>query len=358
MFFTLGLLIPFPMLFAVLMDSNIVKAKGVWKAILYMPALTSVVISGTLFRLMFTEYKTGQMNLITQALGLGTYKWLKNGWSGMLALLVLACWRWTGVNMLYFLSGLKAIDTSLYEAADIDGATPMQKFWYVTLPLLKPTTIYVLTISVYAGLSMFLESYMLWAGNSSPNNIGLTIVGYLYKRGIEKERHGLRLCSRCSAPDRCAYHQLCTAYSERHIQEGGGVIMAENLTKNLSHTPKHIILSILGTGFFVVLCGHCFPGSGRSSGFLPSRHGADPARPFDRPESQDDDTGQLQVPVRRQRRQPQVLHVVQELSSDHIVSVVLTLCHCYFVAYGLTMYDFKLQEPAVYTGSCNHDGSF
>ncbi|MBR1622448.1 MAG: sugar ABC transporter permease, partial [Pseudobutyrivibrio sp.] len=92
MFFTLVLLIPFPMLFAVLLDSNLVKAKGVWKAILYMPALTSVVISGTLFRLMFTEYTTGQMNVITAALGLGTYKWLKMGWSGMLALLIVACW--------------------------------------------------------------------------------------------------------------------------------------------------------------------------------------------------------------------------------------------------------------------------
>lgn len=190
MFFTLLLLIPFPMLFAVLIDSNLVKAKGVWKAILYIPALTSVVISGTLFRLMFTEYPTGQMNVITTALGLGTFKWLKMGWSGMAALLVVACWRWTGVNMLYFLSGLRAIDTSLYEAASIDGASPWQKFRYVTLPLLKPTTVYVVTISVYAGLSMFLESYMLWAGNNSPNNIGLTIVGYLYKRGIEKNDMG------------------------------------------------------------------------------------------------------------------------------------------------------------------------
>lgn len=190
MFFTLVLLIPFPMLFAVLMDSNLVKAKGLWKAILYMPALTSVVISGTLFRLMFTEYTTGQMNIISHFLGLGTYKWLKMGWSGMLALLIVACWRWTGVNMLYFLAGLKSIDSALYEAADIDGASPWQKFKFVTLPLLKPTTVYVLTISVYAGLSMFLESYMLWAGNSSPNNIGLTIVGYLYKRGIEKNDMG------------------------------------------------------------------------------------------------------------------------------------------------------------------------
>ena len=187
---TLLLLIPFPLLFAVLMDSRLVKAKGVWKALLYLPALTSVVISGTLFILMFTEYPTGQMNVLTQMLGLGTFKWLKIKTTSMAALLIVCCWRWTGVNMLYFLSGLKAIDVSLYEAADIDGANGLQKFKFITIPLIKPTTIYVLTISIYAGLAMFLESYMLWAGNSSPNNIGLTIVGYLYKRGIEKNDMG------------------------------------------------------------------------------------------------------------------------------------------------------------------------
>ena len=190
MVLTLVLLIPFPMLYAVLMDSRLVKAKGLWKAILYMPALTSVVISGTLFRLMFSEYATGQMNVIMTTLGFATQKWLKMKLTGMSALLVLACWRWTGVNMLYFISGLKGIDTALYESAEIDGATSIQKFRYITIPLLKPTTIYVVTISVYAGLSMFPESFMLWAGNNSPNNIGLTIVGYLYKRGIEKNQLG------------------------------------------------------------------------------------------------------------------------------------------------------------------------
>lgn len=190
MIFTLVILIPFPMLFAVLMDSRLVKAKGFWKACLYVPALTSVVISGTLFRLMFTEYETGQMNIITAALGLGTFKWLKMKATGLAALLIVCCWRWTGVNMLYFISGLKSIDTALYESAEIDGASAWQKFRYVTIPLLKPTTIYVLTISVYAGLAMFMESYMLWAGPDSPNNIGLTIVGYLYKRGIAKNQLG------------------------------------------------------------------------------------------------------------------------------------------------------------------------
>ncbi len=190
MFFSIVLLIPFPMLFAVLMDSSLVKAKGFWKGALYLPALTSVVISGTLFRLMFSELPTGQMNVFLNFLGKAPIPWLKERSFAMCALLTLCCWRWTGVNMLYFLSGLKSIDTTLYESASIDGASAWNKFRYITIPLLRPTTIYVLTISVYAGLSMFLESFMLWAGNASPKNIGLTIVGYLYKRGIEKNQMG------------------------------------------------------------------------------------------------------------------------------------------------------------------------
>lgn len=191
MIITCALLIPFPMIYAVLIDSRLVKAKGLWKALLYIPALTSVVISGTLFRLMFSEYKTGQMNVLLQALGFEPIMWLRNGTTAMFAMVLICCWRWTGVNMLYFASGLKQIDTSLYEAADIDGTGAWQKFRYITLPLLKPTIVYVLTISIYAGLSMFLESYMLWSGtNNSPNNIGTTIVGYLYRRGIQKNQMG------------------------------------------------------------------------------------------------------------------------------------------------------------------------
>lgn len=92
--------------------------------------------------------------------------------------------------MMYFLSGLQSIPADYYEAASIDGATKIQQFFYITLPSLKPTIIYVLTISVYGGLAMFTESYMLYQGNNSPNNIGLTIVGYLYRQGIEKNDMG------------------------------------------------------------------------------------------------------------------------------------------------------------------------
>ena len=60
----------------------------------------------------------------------------------------------------------------------------------MTVPSIKPTLVFVLTISVYGGLAMFMESFMLWGGNNSPQNIGLTIVGYLYRQGIEKNDLG------------------------------------------------------------------------------------------------------------------------------------------------------------------------
>ena len=187
---TLVLLIPFPMLFAVLIDNKFMWGQNFFKSAFFLPSLTSVVVAGTIFRLMFGEMETSLFNQVVGLFGAGPLKPLKSaGWS-MAALLIIACWRWTGVNMLYFLSGLKGIDTEYYEAASIDGANSWQKFMYITMPLLKPTTIYVLTISIYAGLAMFTESLMMFNGNNSPKNIGLTIVGYLYRQGIEKSKLG------------------------------------------------------------------------------------------------------------------------------------------------------------------------
>lgn len=78
--------------------------------------------------------------------------------------------------MMYYLSGLQQIPADLYESASIDGATSMEQLRYITIPLLKPTTIYVLTISIFGGMAMFSESYMLFNGNKSPNNVATTLV--------------------------------------------------------------------------------------------------------------------------------------------------------------------------------------
>ncbi|ANY72294.1 carbohydrate ABC transporter permease [Paenibacillus ihbetae] len=190
MVLTLLILIPFPMLFAVLINSKLMWGREFFKSSFFFPALTSVVVAGTIFRLMFGEMEGSLINSILGWFGIDPVKFLKGQVTGFIALLALATWRWTGVNMLYFLSGLKNIPDEYYEAASIDGASSFQKFTKITMPLLKPTTIYVLTISIYAGLAMFIESMMLWNGNNSPKNIGLTIVGYLYRQGIEKNNLG------------------------------------------------------------------------------------------------------------------------------------------------------------------------
>lgn len=190
MILTLLILIPFPMLFAVLINSKFMWGREFFKSSFFFPALTSVVVAGTIFRLMFGEMEGSLINSILGFFGIDPVKFLKGQITGYIALVALATWRWTGVNMLYFLSGLKNISEDYYEAASIDGASRFQQFTKITMPLLKPTTIYVLTISIYAGLAMFIESMMLWNGNNSPKNIGLTIVGYLYRQGIEKNNLG------------------------------------------------------------------------------------------------------------------------------------------------------------------------
>ena len=190
MIWTLILLIPFPMLFASMINSKLMKKPGLFKSIYFIPALTSVVVAGTIFRLLFGELDQSLANRVIGLFGHSPIKWLRSEYTSLFALLVVCCWRWTGVNILYFLAGLQSIPQELYEAASIDGGNAWQKFTKISVPLVKPTTIYVLTISIYAGLSMFIESYMLWTGNNSPNNIGLTIVGYLYRQGIERRAMG------------------------------------------------------------------------------------------------------------------------------------------------------------------------
>ncbi|MCE0509876.1 MULTISPECIES: carbohydrate ABC transporter permease [Microbacterium] len=187
MLLTLVILVPIPMVLAAIINSRLgnSRIKDFFKSSLFIPALTSVVVAGIIFRLMFSETDSGLMNQVVEFFGFGPVRWLREDLTGLTALLLLALWRWAGVNTMYFLAGMQAIPTEYYEAASIDGASKVQQFFNVTLPGLKPTIVYVTTISVYGGLAMFLESFMLYAGNNSPNNQGLTIVGYLYRKGIQ-----------------------------------------------------------------------------------------------------------------------------------------------------------------------------
>lgn len=125
-----------------------------------------------------------------------------------MAMVVLATWRWTGVSILYFLSGLQSIPTELYESAAMDGASPMQKFRHITMPMLKPTTIYVLTISIYGGFAMFTESYMLFAGKPVPGRHRPHDRRLPVPPGLGAEQPRVRFRGRLIPSDSCDDHQL------------------------------------------------------------------------------------------------------------------------------------------------------
>ena len=91
--------------------------------------------------------------------------------------------------MIYFLSGLQGISRELYEAAEVDGASSWKKFIYITVPMLKPITIFIITISVTGGFSLFNEAFVYW-GATSPNDIGLTIVGLIYRAAFTMGEFG------------------------------------------------------------------------------------------------------------------------------------------------------------------------
>lgn len=189
---TIAVLIPVPLIFAVLLNSRKMVVKSFFRAVFFLPALVSIVVAGFTFRLIFGEMPTALLNDVISNFGAAPVKWLGGPavWTTFFALLMLCCWRWMGVNMIYYLSGLQGIPNELYESASIDGAGPLQKLRYITIPLLKPVTIYILTISIYGGMAMFLESFMLFNGNRSPGGAGLTIVGYLYRLGWEQANIG------------------------------------------------------------------------------------------------------------------------------------------------------------------------
>ncbi|WP_232616839.1 carbohydrate ABC transporter permease [Treponema primitia] len=189
-FWTIFVLVPLPLLLAVLLNNKLTIGKTFFRSVFFLPALTSVIVAGMFFRYAFGSQDATFMNAILGKFGIPARKWLMEANTGMLALVVLCTWRWLGVNIVYFLSGLQNISPELYESAEIDGANAVQKLFYITLPSLRPVTTYVITISVYGGLSMFAESFSFWTARS-PEDIGLTLVGYIYSAGFTNNDLGL-----------------------------------------------------------------------------------------------------------------------------------------------------------------------
>ncbi|MDR1061629.1 MAG: sugar ABC transporter permease [Clostridiales bacterium] len=189
-FWTILILVPLPLFLAVLLNSKRKIGAGFFKAAYFIPQLTSVIVAGIFFRFAFSDSATALINTIVAAFGGEPVQWLKKSVPTMAVLVTLCVWRWLGVNIVYFLAGLQNISPELYESASMDGASAARKFLHITLPGVKPTIVYVITISVYGGFSMFAESYALFGTARTPGEIGSTMVGYIYQQAFVEARLG------------------------------------------------------------------------------------------------------------------------------------------------------------------------
>jgi arabinosaccharide transport system permease protein len=186
---TLLILIPLPLVLAVLLDSGRVVQSTVFRTLIFLPALTSLVVAGTVFRLILAE--GGFLNLfLSSTLGIRPLRWLETAELALPSLILVATWRWTGINILYFNSGLVNIPRELYEAAAIDGANPYQMFWRITLPLLRPTTLFVVVLSIIGGYQVFVEPFIIYSGGGGPGDGGLTMALLIYRTAFTSFNFG------------------------------------------------------------------------------------------------------------------------------------------------------------------------
>lgn len=190
-FYTLGtllVLIPIPLVLAVLLDSGRVVKQTVFRVALFLPALTSLVVVSVIFRIVLS--RDGLLNVGLSEVGLGSNAWLETQSLAVPSMIIVAAWRWTGVNIIYFSSGLVNVPRDLYEAAAIDGASSWRTFRSITLPMIQPTVLFVLILSIIGGFQLFVEPYLLWPFGNSPGNGGLSVALLIYRTAFNNFNFG------------------------------------------------------------------------------------------------------------------------------------------------------------------------
>jgi cellobiose transport system permease protein len=134
-----------------------------WRMLILAPIVTSVVAVGVIFtRIWGTEY--GMINGALELVGIDAIDWQTGRLSSWVAISSMVDWRWMGYNALIFLAAMQTIPKNLYEAATVDGATPRQQFWKITIPQLKPVLIFTVFISSVGGMTLFVEPMMFSGG--------------------------------------------------------------------------------------------------------------------------------------------------------------------------------------------------
>lgn len=172
---------------AVILNSKLVRFFQAYRTMIFAPYVTSMIAAGFTFGLMLQE-KSGLFNAFLNMLGLPGVPWLEDIWWARVSLCLLVTWGWLGYNMVIMLAGLQTIPRELTEAALIDGASPVQAFFYITIPLLRPVILFSVILSTMGSFGLFNEVQALTGGG--PMRATLTTMVHIYGEAFGNFRFG------------------------------------------------------------------------------------------------------------------------------------------------------------------------
>jgi len=190
-FNTLGLFLvaTIPQMLLALFIANMLNRGLRWRTFFRMsilvPNVTSVAAVGIVFATLF-QRDFGVINWILHFFDIEAIDWRNRRWASWTVLATMVDWRWTGYNALIFLAGMQAIPKDLYESAAIDGANRTRQFWTITMPMLRPTLIFVVIVSTIGGLQLFTEP-LIFGGETSGGGIlhpYQTLALYMFENGL------------------------------------------------------------------------------------------------------------------------------------------------------------------------------
>ena len=171
-------------IFATLLNNKDLKFRGLFRTCIFLPCATGLVAYSMIFRTLFTY--DGMVNALLTNIGILSepINWLNDPFYAKVVIIVGLVWRWTGYNMIFYLSGMQSIDYSIYEAARIDGANQFRQLVSITIPLLKPIILVTAIMSTNGTLQLFDESVNLTRGG--PANMTITMSHYIYNTMFTK----------------------------------------------------------------------------------------------------------------------------------------------------------------------------
>lgn len=168
---------------SVLLNDATLKFRGFFRIAIFLPAVTSLVAYSILFKYLFSGDGIINQFLVNLSIISQPLQFLSDPFWAKVTIVIAITWRWAGYNMIFYLSALQNVDKSIYEAAQIDGASSFQQFFRITIPLLKPIILFTSIISTIGTLQLFDEVMNITSGG--PGNATLSISQYIYNLSFE-----------------------------------------------------------------------------------------------------------------------------------------------------------------------------